>query len=198
MYNMGIKKQLGIGIASAALGLTLISGGTYAYFSSSETSNNTFAAGNLDLTMEPTEVVDLEDMKPGDTVTKDFELSNSGTLDIEKILLETDYSVIDSEGDNTDDFGKHIQVEFLYNADQMDEVIYETTLAELKDMEPEAVNDEVFDEFLGDGGLEAGETNDLVVKFEFVDNGEDQNQFQGDELNLEWTFNAQQGDGEDK
>lgn len=194
---MSIKKQLGIGIATAALGLTLISGGTYAYFSSSETSNNTFATGKLDLTMDPIEVVDLDNMKPGDTVTKDFELNNSGTIDIEKVLLETDYSVIDAEGDNTEDFGEHIEVEFLYNADQMDEVIYETTLAELKDMEPEAVNKEVFDEFLGDGGLEAGDTNDLVVKFEFVDNDENQNQFQGDELNLEWTFNAQQGDGEE-
>lgn len=194
---MSIKKQLGIGIATAALGLTLISGGTYAYFSSSETSNNTFATGKLDLTMDPIEVVDLDNMKPGDTVTKDFELNNSGTIDIEKVLLETDYSVIDAEGDNTEDFGEHIEVEFLYNADKMDEVIYETTLAELKDMEPEAVNKEVFDEFLGDGGLEAGDTNDLVVKFEFVDNDENQNQFQGDELNLEWTFNAQQGDGEE-
>ncbi|WP_461183398.1 TasA family protein, partial [Virgibacillus kimchii] len=31
----------------------------------------------------------------------------------------------------------------------------------------------------------------------FVDNGEDQNQFQGDALNLEWTFTATQTDGED-
>lgn len=195
---MGLKKQIGIGVASAALGLSLISGGTYAYFSASETSNNTFAVGTLDLAMDPTEVVELADMKPGDTVTKDFELENSGTLDIKNILLETDYSVVDAEGDNTEDFGEHIEVEFLYNADKMDEVIYETNLAELKDMEPEAVNEEVFDEFLGEGGLEADETNDLVVKFEFADNDEDQNQFQGDELNLEWTFNAQQGDGEEK
>lgn len=195
---MGLKKQLGMGIGAAALGLALIGGGTSAYFSSSETSNNTFAAGELDLSMEPTEVVDLDNMKPGDTVTEDFELQNNGTLDIEKVLLETDYSVVDDKGDNTEDFGEHIEVEFLYNADKMDEVIYETTLAELKDMEPEAVNEEVFEEFLGEGGLEAGEEDDFVVKFEFIDNDEDQNQFQGDELNLEWTFNAQQGDAEDK
>lgn len=195
---MGLKKQLGIGIASAALGISLISGGTYAYFSSSETSNNTFAAGTLDLSMEPTEMVDLDDLQPGDSITRDFELENSGSIDIGKVLLETDYSVVDDEGDNTEDFGEHIQVEFLYNADKMDEVIYETTLADLKDMDPEAVNEEVFDEFLGEGGLEAGDKDDLVVKFEFVDNGEDQNQFQGDELNLEWTFNAEQGDSEEK
>lgn len=194
---MGLKKQLGMGIASAALGISLIGGGTFAYFSSSETSDNTFAAGELDLAMEPTKLVDLDNMKPGDTVTKDFELRNEGTLDIKKVLLETDYSVDDAEGDNDEDFGKHIEVEFLYNADKMDEVIYETTLADLKDMDPEAVSEEVFEDFLGDGGLEPGDEDDLVVKFEFVDNDEDQNQFQGDELNLEWTFNAEQGDGED-
>ena len=30
------------------------------------------------------------------------------------------------------------------------------------------------------------------MKFEFVDNGKDQNQFQGDKLQLNWTFDAQQ------
>ena len=29
---MGIKKKLGLGVASAALGLSLIGGGTFAYF----------------------------------------------------------------------------------------------------------------------------------------------------------------------
>ncbi|HLR61590.1 MAG TPA: TasA family protein, partial [Lentibacillus sp.] len=42
---MGIKKQMGMGIMSAALGLSLIGGGTYAYFSDSEQTQNTFAAG---------------------------------------------------------------------------------------------------------------------------------------------------------
>lgn len=195
---MGLKKQLGMGIAAAALGISMIGGGTYAYFSSSETTNNSFAAGTLDLTAEPTEIIEVEDLKPGDSMTRDFELQNSGSLDIKKVLLETDYDVEDQEGDNTEDFGEHIQVKFLYNADKMDEVIYETTLAELKDMDPEAVNEEVFDEFLGEGGLEADSEDDLVVEFEFMDNDEDQNQFQGDKLNLEWTFTAEQGDEEEK
>ncbi|GGK00238.1 cell division protein FtsN [Lentibacillus kapialis] len=195
---MGLKKQLGMGVMSAVLGMSLIGGGTYAYFSSSETTNNTFATGTLDLSVDPTTIVDVKELKPGDSVTRDFELKNTGSLDIKNVLLETDYSVTDGEGDNTEDFGDHIQVEFLYNADKMDEVIYETTLSELKDMKPEAVNEEVFQEFLGDGGLEPESQDDLVVKFKFVDNGENQNQFQGDELNLEWTFNAQQGDGEEK
>lgn len=189
---MGLKKQVGMGIASAALGLTLIGGGTFAYFSDSETTNNTFAAGTLDLGVEPTEVINVENIQPGDSMTRDFELQNNGTVDMNKVLLETDYSVTDAAGDNTDDFGNHIQVEFLYNADQLNEVIYETTLAELNEMTPEAVNEEVFIPALGEDGLEAGTSDDLVVEFTFVDNGEDQNEFQGDTLNLEWTFTAQQ------
>ncbi|WP_449355255.1 TasA family protein [Virgibacillus natechei] len=194
---MGIKKQLGVGVMSAALGLSLIGGGTFAYFSDSEATNNTFAAGTLDLAVEPTEVINVENIQPGDSFTRDFELQNNGSVDINKVLLETDYSVMDAANDNADDFGSHIQVEFLYNADQLNEVIYETTLADLQNMTPEAVNEEVFLPVLGEDGLEAGTIDDLVVQFTFVDNGEDQNEFQGDSLNLEWTFNAQQTAGED-
>lgn len=195
---MGIKKQLGMGVMSAALGLTLIGGGTYAYFSSTETTNNTFAAGTLDLSVDPTTIIEVGELKPGDSVIRDFELQNSGSLDIEKVTLDTTYDVIDAKGDNAGDLGEHIEVEFLYNADNLDEVIYETTLAELKEMSPEAINEHIFYPTLGEKGLPSGDVNDLVVKFNFVDNGEDQNEFQGDSLNLEWTFNAEQTTGEEK
>ena len=195
---MSIKKKFGMGVMSAALGLTLVTGGTYAYFSSDVTTENTFAAGTLDLSVEPTTIIDVDNLQPGDSIVRDFELQNNGSLDIERVTLETDYRVIDVDGDNTEDFGEHIQVEFLYNADKLDEVIYETTLAELKDMTPEAVNEHIFYPALGEKGLPVDEVDDLVVKFNFVDNDEDQNQFQGDSLELEWTFVADQVDGEDK
>jgi spore coat-associated protein N len=51
---------------------------------------------------------------------------------------------------------------------------------------------------MGEKGLPAGEEDDMVVKFNFVDNGEDQNQFQGDSVELEWTFTAVQEAGKDK
>ena len=35
-------------------------------------------------------------------------------------------------------------------------------------------------------------------EIEFVDNGKDQNQFQGDKLQLNWTFEAQQTAGEER
>lgn len=195
---MNIKKQLGMGIMSAVLGITLIGGGTYAYFSDSEVTNNTFAAGTLDLSVEPTQIINIDNIKPGDYMIRTFELVNDGSLDIEKVLLETNYTVTDAKGDNTDDFGKHIEVEFLYNADKLDEVVYSTTLAELKEMTPEAVNQHILYPTLGHKGLPVGTSDDLSVKFNFVDNGQDQNQFQGDSLELEWTFNAQQTAGEQK
>lgn len=193
-----LKKKLGSGILSALLGVSLITGGTYAYFSDQETTNNTFAAGTLDLAVNPTQIIQVDDIKPGDSFIRDFELINNGSLDIGKVLLETSYTVNDAKGDNTDDFGKHIQVEFLYNMDRFDEVIYETTLAELNELQPEVINEMVFEEILDGKGLPTGDSNDLIVKFTFVDNGEDQNQFQGDALDLTWTFHALQKDGEQR
>jgi spore coat-associated protein N len=191
-----IKKQLGMGIMSAALGISLIGGGTFAYFSDTETTENTFAAGTLDLSAEPTEIINVENIKPGDSMIRTFELQNNGSLDIHRVFLDTEYTVDDAEGNNSEDFGEHIEVEFLYNVDKLDEVIYSTTLAELQEMSPEVVGEHVLDPILEDG-LPSGEIDDLAVKFNFIDNGEDQNEFQGDGLNLEWTFTATQTDGED-
>lgn len=195
---MSMKKTLGLGIVSAVFGLSLLIGGTFAYFSSTATTNNTFAAGTIDLAVEPTEIVNLDNLKPGDSIERMFELENNGSLDIKKVLLETDYTVHDVKGDNTDDFGKHIRVQFLHNADQLREVIFETTLHDLSEMEPEAVAEEALSPLLEEDGLEAGTSDDFLVKFEFVDNGEDQNQFQGDALELEWKFHGLQEDGEGK
>src|SRR5699024_6955919 len=100
-------------------------------------SESTFAAGTLDLSMNPEVMVDLDKLKPGDTVVRDFTLSNSGTLDIEKINLATDYTVNDVKGDNNEDIGKYIRVNFLWNWDKEKEPIFETTLKELEDMSPD-------------------------------------------------------------
>lgn len=208
---MGIKKKLGLGIASAALGLALIGGGTFAYFSDTEVTNNTFTAGTLDLSVNPTTIVDVGNLKPGDIVVRTFELVNGGSLDISKIDLKTVTNVIDAKGDNTDDFAKHIKVLFLENADKTgdgwvigdyNDVISQTTLYDLKYQTPDAVENlnKFWTRFLGlggeDSGLRAGDKDTLYVAFEFVDNGQDQNQFQGDSLKLEWTFTAHQTPGE--
>ncbi|MFL0491330.1 cell division protein FtsN [Bacillus sp. AFS054943] len=197
---MSLKKKLGMGVASAALGLSLIGGGTFAFFSDKEVSNNTFAAGTLDLTLNPKTLVDIKDLKPGDSVKKEFLLKNDGTLAIKDVKLATKYTVTDAKGDNAgEDFGKHIKVKFLWNWDKQSEPVYETTLADLQNVDPDVLAKDIFAPEWGEkGGLEAGTEDYLWVQFVFEENNLDQNKFQGDSLNLEWTFNASQTDGEER
>ncbi|MFD3450425.1 TasA family protein [Microbacteriaceae bacterium 4G12] len=201
---MGLKKKLGMGVMSAALGLSLIGGGTVAYFSSTAVANNTFAAGTLDLAVNPTTIVDVSNLKPGDTILREFKLENKGSLDIDNVFLSTDYAVKDAKGNNTEDFGDHIRVNFLYNADKDSVPIWSTTLKELKEKysdknAPNVIQfwDEFWDQIFN-GYLAPGTDDTLFVQFEFVDNGKDQNQFQGDSLDLKWSFNATQMPGEER
>ncbi|MDJ1473943.1 biofilm matrix protein CalY [Bacillus sp. LS15-K4] len=197
---MSLKKKLGMGVASAALGLSLIGGGTFAFFSDKEVSNNTFAAGTLDLTLDPTTLVNIKDLKPGDTIKKEFLLKNNGSLTIKDVKLATKYSITDAKGNNAgEDFGKHIKVKFLWNWDKQSESVYETTLADLQNVDPDVLAKDIFaPEWSENGGLLPQTEDYLWVQFEFVDNGQDQNIFQGDSLNLEWTFNANQEEGTEK
>ncbi|WIY61904.1 TasA family protein [Bacillus arachidis] len=199
---MGLKKKLGMSTVTAALGLFLIGGGTYAYFSDKEVSNNTFAAGTLDLSVDPNVVIDIDNIKPGDEMERGFQLVNKGTLKIGDVKLLTDYTVLDGKGDNgTADFGDHIRVDFLWNLDKNTVPVWSTTLSELKkatqngnvlDLVQKGVVDREGD------GLAPGDDDTFYVMFTFVDNGEDQNTFQGDALKLNWTFNSMQTEGEDK
>src|SRR2546430_1743801 len=86
---MGIKKTLGLGVASAALGLSLIGGGTFAYFSDkAPLDTQTFTAGTLDLsaTATTTTTIALNNLKPGDIVKKEIQLRNIGSLDFGKLF----------------------------------------------------------------------------------------------------------------
>ncbi|MGM7701341.1 TasA family protein [Pseudalkalibacillus sp. Hm43] len=198
---MSIKKKIGLGVASAALGLSLVGGGTFAYFSDTATASNTFAAGKLDLSVDPTTIIDVDNLKPGDTMLRSFELVNGGTLDIKNVILDTSYSVTDHGNNNARDLGEHIRVNFLFNIDKLDVPVYSTTLADLSSMSPEAVEntwEHIFGDRWGSTGLVAGSSDLLYVQFEFVDDGTDQNEFQQDSLNLQWTFTGHQTDGEER
>ncbi|MEM5607264.1 CalY family protein [Bacillus toyonensis] len=195
---MTLKKKLGMGITSAVLGATLVGGGTFAFFSDKEVSNNTFAAGTLDLALNPSTVVNVSNLKPGDTIEKEFKLENKGSLNIKKVLLKTDYNVEDVKKDNKDDFGKHIKVTFLKNVDKHETIVKQTTLDKLKGDTLTAVDNDLVAWFWDEKGISAGKSDKFKVKFEFVDNGKDQNQFQGDKLQLNWTFDAQQTAGEER
>ena len=47
-------------------------------------------------------------------------------------------------------------------------------------------------------GIKAGTNDSFKVKFRFIERNTSQNEFQGDKLQLKWTFEAQQGEGEVK
>jgi len=208
--QLNFKKKISLGFLTAFLGIGLIGGGTFAYFSDVEETNNTFAAGTLDLSVDPTVIIDVDNLKPGDVMTREFYLINDGSLDIAEVLIHTEYTVDDAKGDNGDeDFGEHILVHFLENVDKTgfdpdtwewnyNDVISSTTLADLRDMTPDAVESlqEWWHIFGEESGLVAGDDDYMYVAFEFVDNGQDQNVFQGDTLHLKWTFEAKQTEGE--
>ncbi len=196
---MSFTKTVSKGILTAALGFSLIGGGTYAYFSDTVVTNNTFAVGTLDLSVNPETIVDLPNLKPGDEIIREFELWNNGPLDISKILLETNYTVNDAQLGvaNTEDLGEHIKVTILYNQANASVQVAETTLYELQNETPDLT---AIDNFVGGGQRPDGlkETDKIIAYFEFVDNGEDQNEFQGDSLELEWKFNAHQTEGSEQ
>ncbi|MGN7401528.1 TasA family protein [Cytobacillus praedii] len=186
---MSIKKKIGLGITTAALGISLVGGGTFAYFNDVETTNNSFAAGTLDLGIDKERIINIDNIKPGDRFFRYFQLSNNGSLDMKEILLNSTYKVLDKKGDNAgEDLGEHIMVEYLYNATGKDTVIFRKTLAEIKDNPVQVLKH-----------FPAGAKNaKFTVQFEFVDNGEDQNKFQDDGLELTWAFDAKQQEGSNK
>ncbi|REE90554.1 camelysin [Paenibacillus taihuensis] len=89
---MSIKAKLGMGIITASLGLSLIGGGTYAYFNDAGSSiQNSFASGTINLNATKAwdfpANFDLVNMKPGDVTERQFVLQNIGSLDIANTLM---------------------------------------------------------------------------------------------------------------
>ena len=197
---MGIKQKLAMGILTGGLAISMIGGGTYAYFNDVEVNNSSFAAGTLDINVAGNDganaIINVSNIKPGDSMIRTFKLNNTGSLDVSKVLLSSEYKTTDAKGDNKGaDFGEHIKVQFLINNDKGNEVIKNTTLKALK--EYDATERDLLAWIFGaeNSGLKAKSSDTLTVKFEFVDNGKDQNVFQGDSLQLEWTFDAKQTAG---
>ncbi len=194
---MNLKKQFAVTLASVGLGAALIGGGTFAYFNDKETVNNTFAAGTLDLTVKPTEVFKVSNLKPGDTMTRKFVISNSGTLNIQDVLMHTGYKVTDKKGDNgAEDFASHLRVNFMTSDGQL--ILWKDTLKELKAMTDKGQSPDIATYYSKLRGLPVGDKDEILIQIEFVDNGKDQNIFQGDGVELTWTLEAKQGKGEER
>ncbi|MGG1660499.1 TasA family protein [Brevibacillus sp. NRS-1366] len=195
---MNLKKQFALTLASVGLGAALIGGGTFAYFSDQEEANNTFAAGTLDLAVNPEVVFDVANMKPGDWADRWYNITNSGSLDIKNVYLTTSYGVTDANNNNgNEDLGKHMVVELMDNFEQGKRVILRETIYDLSQKQGTDRPDllKAYNEATGQS-LASDEVNNIAVRIIFVDNGEDQNIFQGDGLQMKWTFDATQTAGE--
>lgn len=208
---MSIKKKLGLGIGTAALGLSLVGGGTFAYFSDTAVQASTFASGTLDLNVNPTTNIEFKDIAPGDWIPRTFELVNNGTIDIKKVNLKTAYTIEDKAGNVVtgalaDKYAQAIQVDFLTNTgdvgDRPHNVILTKSLKQLSTMNPDDVAKEGDVEGLWvlRDGIKAGSSKEakdnLIVQFSFKDSkANDQNDLQGLKLKLNWTFEGIQRDG---
>jgi spore coat-associated protein N len=88
---MSLKRKLGLGMASAALGLSLVGGGTFAYFNDTATLHNSFESGTLVLDIEQAYNFpinfDLENIKPGQSWERQFVLANNGSLDFGQTFM---------------------------------------------------------------------------------------------------------------
>ncbi|WP_096269352.1 TasA family protein [Paucisalibacillus globulus] len=193
---MSIKKKLGMGALTAALGISLIGGGTYAYFSDTEVTNNEFTAGTLDINLKGTddrEEVDLsiDNMKPGDWKVHQIRVYNEGSLDVKDVTLNVDYEVIDVDSNNVgEDFADHILVNIMKLGSN--EVVADWV--PLSDIEDLIVAEDLKPK--SNNPYQTDHRQTLRFDFKFNDNGEDQNIFQGDSIDFNLSFEASQKDGE--
>ncbi|SFB36078.1 SipW-cognate class signal peptide [Lentibacillus halodurans] len=184
---MTIRHELVMSIILAALGLSLITGGTTAYFTDVFSTDNQITTGSLDLGANKETIFQIEDLVPGDTQESRFELTNDGSVDMKEIILHASYEVVDKgEPNNGDNLGNYILVELLLNQDEEETRIFEKTLSELNDNSMPIVE-----------SFPAGDiAKNFTVRLTLVDNGEDQSHFQEDQLELNWEFKAIQQDGD--
>jgi spore coat-associated protein N len=218
---MSLKKKLGLGVASAALGLSLVGGGTYAYFSDTAVQTSTFASGTLDLNVDPTTLITLDKFKPGDWKNQTFKLINNGNLDIKSVNLKTAYSVTKNDGSSVDPalaekYADAIEVVFLRNVgdgniitgDFPNQVVSRKSLKQLASMNPDDLAAEwdrtgIVRWALRDGltakGTGKESIDDFSVQFQFKNTpNAPQNDLQNLKLNLTWMFEGIQKDGEER
>lgn len=218
----GLKTKLTLALSTIALGATLIGAGTFAYFNDVDHVNNRFAAGVLDLTLEPGEGstlnFDLSNMKPGDSVTRFFTLGNDGTLAIKNVLMKGSASNF-VDGNNAGDSNwsnflnqfdvKVIRVQNTVTPEQPNAYPTDTNVV----INPMTLYDLVAGNFAGhinpnfltaDNSINIAPTGIPVkpvdkdgvrVEITFRNDNQSQNMYQGDAINFAFDLTATQTDG---
>jgi spore coat-associated protein N len=220
---MTIKKKLGMGILTGVMGLSLVGGGTWAAFNDVEVKDNSFAAGTLDLDVNDVDgvnaVFDLSNLKPGNHMTREFTLVNSGTLAIKDVLMTTTASDFvngtneytsaapggHGETDNdVNDFLSQFNVDVI-DVDRQITVVSNKSLAELLTMKPNLAPANSSDSSYSGIPLVPSDSEKIRIKITFKDdttnkdaNGEyTQNKYQGDSVKVKFTMEASQYQGKE-
>lgn len=179
-------------------------GGTFAFFSDTESSTGTFSAGTLNLTIKDqneyfygdgvTSTWNLSNMKPGDTVNGWVRLRNEGSIEPDHLDIDVSNTVIDPLGpesdteEGSDDLDKHIFITHLNYTYYTD-----TVKADLNDLSDVDGDENIsVDEFESQGlhNLPAPPDKDkyytLYMTLQFDPSAG--NDYQGDILNMTMTF----------
>jgi spore coat-associated protein N len=212
--EMSLKKKLGLGMASAALGLSLVGGGTFAYFSDQATIHNGFAAGTLNLevgkypgTQWPVNF-DLSNLRPGDTIERTFDLKNTGSLAIEDTYL--DFSKVSVEnplstGATEDDFLSALKVSYFVETVsqgnyQPEHLLINSQTITLKDAIAGNFTGKIKSDYLtADGklnltpdGIDAGNYGRYRIMISFPETNAPQNKLQGMIAKVNFNLDARQ------
>lgn len=179
-----------MGMATGLVGMALISGGTVAFFSDDIYTENKVLSGTLDLDISDNDGVLFEflNKKPGDKFDYSFDLINAGTLGMRDITLYSDYETTNRNGViEKNGFAEQILVKKI-QVDGKNVLPKEMTLAALKNT-PIILAENIASE---------SPALQIYVMFEFIRTDKDQNKYQGNAMDLKWTFEAIQEDGDDE
>lgn len=180
---MDFKKDIIMAMATGLLGMALISGGTFSYFSDEEQTQAEIASGTVDLGLKKEDGDDLSDdyvfefdnKQPGDTFFYKIQLQNNGTLDIGEIQLTSEHQVTKGEKN----FGSQIIINNL----EVDGTPINSIIGDSLD-KLNAKNEPIvlMDQF-------EKKNVEVFVEFKFIEEG-NQNDYQGNSLELKWNFIA--------
>lgn len=122
---MNIKRKLISGSMAAVMGMALIGGGTWSAFNDVETVSSQVQAGklnlevvNLGVSAGQSKLINLANLKPGDTIERTFRLKNStdATLAIRDVLMSVKFGNFSSGGGTNQgvmEFLEQLQVKVL-------------------------------------------------------------------------------------